>query len=43
MSMLNLIWINTNILDMKKYMLICFLSMLMSKKYKWDKYKDGDS
>lgn len=43
MSMLNLIWINTNILDMKKYMLICFLSTLMSKKYKWDKYKDGDS
>jgi hypothetical protein len=23
MLMLNLIWINTNILDMKKYMLIC--------------------
>jgi len=43
MSMSNLTWININILDMKKYVLICFLSMLMSKKNKWDKYEDEGS
>jgi intracellular septation protein A len=42
-SMSNLIWTNINIMDLKKYMLIClFISMLMYGK-KWYNHKDEDS
>jgi hypothetical protein len=41
MSMLNLIWININIMEMKQNMLIYFfILMLVSREKEWDNYKD---
>jgi hypothetical protein len=40
MSMSNLIWVNINIMDIKKHMLISlFISMLVGKEKEWDGYK----
>jgi hypothetical protein len=42
MSMLNSIWININIMDMKRHILICILiSMLVNREKDWGSYKDG--